>query len=104
MEHPGAMMFEDQFYLHRFNRFNNPVPSHDHAYTVRRRFLRMVINFARTGNPTPSREPLLQNIQWPQVSDDLDFLDIGHNLTVGTHPNKERFDLWRDFDRRFNKF
>lgn len=104
MEHPGATVFDDQMYLHRMNRFNNPVPAHDHAHTVRRRFLRMIINFARTGNPTPTRDPLLQNIRWPEVSDNLDFLDIGENLVVGTHPNKERFDLWRDFDRRFNKF
>lgn len=91
-------------YLHRLNRFRTPVPLSDHAYTVRRRMLRMMVNFGRYGNPTPTRDRLLQNIQWPQVTDNLDFLDIDHDLTVGTHPFKERMDLWRDFDRRFNKF
>jgi Carboxylesterase family len=98
------MMFEDQMYLFRFNRQNNPIPLSDHAYTVRRRLLRMFVNFGRFGNPTPVRDALLQNIQWPQVTDDLEFLDIDHDLTVGNNPFKERMDLWRDFDRRFNKF
>jgi hypothetical protein len=87
------------------NRFRNPVPRTDHAYTVQNRYLRLMLNFGRFGNPTPNtRDRLLQNIQWPQVTDDLEFLDIGENLVVGTHPFKERMDLWRDFDRRFNKF
>ena len=104
MDNPGAMMFDDQMYLHRLNRFTTPVPASDHATTVRLRFLRLIINFAFHGNPTPRPERLLQNVVWPQVTDDLDFLDIGQDLVVGTHPFKERMDLWRDFDRRFNKF
>jgi hypothetical protein len=97
-------MFDDQMYFHRLNRFNNPVPRFDQAYTVQRRFIRLIMNFAWFGNPTPRRERLLQNIQWPTVGDERDFLDIDQDLTVGTHPFKERMDLWRDFDRRFNKF
>lgn len=104
MQYPGAIMFDDQMYVHRMNRFNNPVPLTDHAYTVRRRMIRMIVNFGKYGNPTPSRDRLLQNVRWPQVTDNLDFLDINHDLTVGTHPFKQRMDLWRDFDRRFNKF
>lgn len=97
-------MFDDQMYLHRMNRFRNPVPVSDHAFVVRRRLFTIILNFARTGNPTPIPQGILQNIQWPRVSDNLEFLDIGEDLTVGTHPFKERLDLWRDFDRRFNKF
>ncbi|CRK97482.1 CLUMA_CG010871, isoform A [Clunio marinus] len=103
-QYPGATMFDDQMYLHRMNRFDLPVPRTDHAFIVRRRFIRMIRNFAFHGNPTPSREILLQNIRWPQVSDNLDFVDIGHDLVVGVHPFKDRMDMWRDFDRRFNKF
>jgi hypothetical protein len=91
-------------YLNRFNRFRTPVPRNDHAYIVQARLLRLMINFGRTGNPTPRRERLLQDVIWPQVTDDLEFLDIDHDLTVGNHPFKERMDLWRDFDLRFNKF
>lgn len=104
MQHPGAMSLDEQLYLHRMNRFRNPVPVSDHAFVVRRRLMTMIFNFARTGNPTPTSQVILQNIRWPQVTDELEFLDIGHNLTVGTHPFKERMDMWRDFDRRFNKF
>lgn len=101
----GTAFSDDQFYLHRLNRFRNPVPRTDPAYTVQARFLRLMLNFGRYGNPTPNpRDQLLQNIQWPQVTDDLEFLDIGENLVVGSHPFKDRMDLWRDFDRRFNKF
>jgi carboxylesterase type B len=104
MEHPGATMFDDAMYIFRMNRQTNPVPLHDHAHTVQLRFIRMIVNFAWTGHPTPTPEPLMQNIRWPEVTENLDFLDIGEDLVVGMHPNKERFDLWRDFDRRFNKF
>ncbi|CAG9798541.1 unnamed protein product [Chironomus riparius] len=101
----GTTSFDDYMYLHRMNRFRNPVPRSDHAYTVQDRYLRLMLNFGRFNNPTPnSQDRLLQNIQWPQVTDNLEFLDIGENLVVGTHPFKERMDLWRDFDRRFNKF
>jgi len=101
----GATMEDDFMYLHRMNRQRNPVPLIDHAYTVQERFLRLVINFGRFGNPTPFRfDPLLQSTQWPQVTDNLEFLDIGRHLVVDNHPFKERMDLWRDFDQRFNKF
>jgi Carboxylesterase family len=102
MDYPGATMFDEQFYLHRINRQRNNVPRRDHAFTVQARFMRLIMNFARTGNPTPRRESLLQNVVWPQVTDNLEYLDIGHDLKVGTQPFKERMDLWRDFDRRFS--
>ena len=101
----GTAKYDDYMYLHRMNRLRNPVPLTNHAYTVQDRYLRLMINFGRFGNPTPfPNDPLLQNIRWPQVTDEMEFLDIGRRLEIGNHPFKERMDLWRDFDRRFNKF
>ena len=48
-------------------------------------------------NPTPHKEKLLQYQIWSPInpaSKDVDFLDIGRNLVMGTNPHKEDVDFW----------
>ncbi|KAJ8924090.1 hypothetical protein NQ315_006871, partial [Exocentrus adspersus] len=59
-----------------------------------RRFVKLWTNFAKYGNPTPDEE--LGVILEPLKLGQLNFLDIGNELTVGVNPESERIDLWKE--------
>ena len=101
---PGAMHGDDTFYTYRMNIAITPVSPGDEAFTVQRRFVRMIANFIRFGNPTPTLlDPLIQTT-WPQLTFNEEFLDVGANLTSGVHPFRNRMDVWHSFDQRFLPF
>nr|XP_023025872.1 venom carboxylesterase-6-like [Leptinotarsa decemlineata] len=51
---------------------------------MRKRMTKIWSNFARYGNPTPTVDPLLQNITWPQLpkTEDIPYLRIDVNLSI----------------------
>lgn len=54
-------------------------------------------NFAKYGNPTPNEE---LNVVWESTnSNNLKFLDIGTDLVMSDHPEKDRMDLWNEIYR-----
>nr|XP_023018925.1 venom carboxylesterase-6-like [Leptinotarsa decemlineata] len=66
---------------------------------VRSRMVKMWTNFAKTGNPTPVVDPLLQNISWTannSQNSDVNRLEISNNLTCTFNPNAKNINFWRD--------
>lgn len=64
---------------------------------VRDRFVKLITNFAKYGNPTPKNEKLLQNIQWPANtgSGTIKQLSIKANFEVVSDPNKANMGFWQ---------
>ncbi|XP_050091692.1 acylcarnitine hydrolase-like [Anopheles aquasalis] len=104
--HPGAVHTDELPYLfHIPAAMLAPVPDTSHANTVSDRIVRMWANFARTGNPTPSPEALLQNIQWPTVEGPSGqrYLSIGHDLAPSTlSPNPSRMAQWYNLQQSYS--
>lgn len=58
-------------------------------------FVKLWTNFARTGNPTPDDNNL--NILWEAISEkEMNYLDIGEELTLHKNPEPERINFWRE--------
>lgn len=91
---PGVCHADDLGYL--FKGFlNEDLPKGSIEETSVRRFVKLWTNFARTGNPTPEKDDLLNNVEWtPVTQEDNYFLDIGTELKVGTNPDVESFVFW----------
>lgn len=87
---PGAMHADDLGYL--FNLPGLPTLPSNQANVVRRRMSRMWTDFAKTGTPTPVTDSLITST-WPRVRDNMEFMDIGENLVMGTNPYAERMAL-----------
>lgn len=59
-----------------------------------RRMTKLWANFARYGDPTPEKDELL-NVEWkPVTNKELNYLDIGEELTMKINPEKERMYFW----------
>lgn len=59
------------------------------------RFTKLWANFARNGDPNPTKQDPLINVTWkPAEKDQVHFLDIGENLTVGVNPEAGRMAFW----------
>lgn len=95
---PGAMHADDLGYL--FNLPGLPMLPSNQANVVRRRMGRMWTDFAKYGSPTPFTDSLITTT-WPRVGSNLEFMDIGENLVVGTYPNRERLEFMDSLKARF---
>ena len=71
------------------------------ALTVRRRVVRMWVNFANTGNPTPTIDSLVTARWNPYTEANQDFMDIGENLVPDRSPYNGRLNSWNSFQNRF---
>ncbi|KAJ9598083.1 hypothetical protein L9F63_026814 [Diploptera punctata] len=59
------------------------------------RVVRMWANFAKTGNPTPAPDSLLQNVTWAPVKrPQLSYLNIDTDLTMQQSPRKQNAEFW----------
>lgn len=96
---PGAMHADDLGYLFN-NHDDSGVPSTNHAFVVRRRFVRLWTDFAKTGNPTPATDALITTT-WPRVQNNMEYMDIGTNLVSGTQLYGGRMALWNDLMGRY---
>lgn len=88
----GVGHCEDLSYL-----FENGNKGTEQDFLVRKRFVKMVANFAYTGNPTPNDDSLLQHIFWKPNTDYTESIyqmDINKNLNMLTNPRKDTFDFW----------
>lgn len=77
--------------------FENGNYGTDEDYLVRRRFVRMIANFVISSNPTPSDDPLLQNVQWVPNSEfrnNIYQLDISEDLKIITNPHQNISKFW----------
>ncbi|KAK4885073.1 hypothetical protein RN001_001344 [Aquatica leii] len=56
-------------------------------------------NFAKYGNPNSPIKDSLINIHWkPTEKNNLHFLDIGENITVGINPEENRINFWKQLE------
>uniref|UniRef100_A0A8W7PMI2 Carboxylic ester hydrolase n=1 Tax=Anopheles coluzzii TaxID=1518534 RepID=A0A8W7PMI2_ANOCL len=104
VQHPGAIHTDELPYLfHIPAAMLEPVSPDSHANTVSSRVVRMWTNFAKTGNPTPGQDALLQNVQWPTVgATGTGYLSIGHDLLpVQQTPNPTRMTLWYNLQQTY---
>ncbi|XP_050307750.1 esterase B1-like [Anthonomus grandis grandis] len=59
------------------------------------RFVKLWTNFAKHGEPTPDLEESLSHVKWKPVNhENLEFLDIGHDLKMIENIDGERLKLW----------
>lgn len=98
----GAVHGDDIFHILRMNILVTPVLPGDEAFRVQRRFVRLWSNFIRFANPTPSRMDPIISVTWPQMTESLEYMDIGQTLRPDTSPNALRMLIWQLFDDRFN--
>lgn len=71
---------------------------------VRSKLIRLWANFAKTFNPTPTRDPLLNNVIWPRVNSnrrDLDFVWINETLSLGRNHDQQAYQFYQNL---FNQF
>ncbi|XP_060517196.1 esterase B1-like isoform X2 [Cylas formicarius] len=96
IELPGVCHADEIGYL--FSTFLTETPSPGTVEdTAQRRFVRMWTNFAKFANPTPCRDPLLENVIWtPAVCrDNIPYLDISANLVMRRNPEPDRMKFWK---------
>ncbi|XP_074027358.1 carboxylic ester hydrolase isoform X2 [Leptinotarsa decemlineata] len=76
----GVAHIEDVIYIWKFSGLEL-TPEADET---RKRMTKIWSNFARYGNPTPTVDPLLQNIIWPQIpkTKDIPYLRIDVNFSI----------------------
>nr|XP_022919915.1 carboxylesterase 5A-like isoform X1 [Onthophagus taurus]XP_022919916.1 carboxylesterase 5A-like isoform X1 [Onthophagus taurus] len=70
----------------------------DSVYFISKRLIKMWTNFAKTGNPTPFKDPLLQNIRWPSTSEynNFAYLEIGNDLSIQNNSRTYDLTFWND--------
>jgi carboxylesterase type B len=71
---------------------------------VRAKLIRLWTNFAKTWNPTPRREALLNNVIWPVVnpnSNDLDYVWLNGTISLDKNPDQEAYQF---YETVFNQF
>ncbi|CAH1106188.1 unnamed protein product [Psylliodes chrysocephalus] len=96
----GVGHTEDLGYLFDFGHKGS-----DADYITRNRMVQLWTNFAKTGNPTPKKEALLQHIVWPanNGSDQLKYLEINTDLKVISQPNSNKINFWRKMYKGYGR-
>ncbi|CAH0404429.1 unnamed protein product [Chilo suppressalis] len=61
---------------------------------MRERMVRLWTNFAKSGNPTPEENYYLTVTWLPVTHDNLYFLNLGSELSLGSNPDKAKMDFW----------
>jgi carboxylesterase type B len=91
---PGVYHGDDLGYLFK-TLFTPDIAPGSVEDVIQRKFARLWTNFARCGDPTPDPNDDLLNVQWkPVAKDQVHFLNIAEELTMGVNPEAERMDFW----------
>nr|ADF43486.1 carboxyl/choline esterase CCE021b [Helicoverpa armigera] len=80
--------------------------SEQNEVKVAKRMVRMWSNFAKTRNPTPSKDvPILKGFVWKPISKepDTNYLHVTKLLRMKTNPFGERKKFWNDFLDKYSK-
>ncbi|XP_045508609.1 juvenile hormone esterase-like isoform X2 [Colias croceus] len=70
---------------------------------MRERMLRLWTNFAKTGNPTPEQNHYIPVTWLPVTKDNLHYLKISNELSMGTNPDKEKMEFWDEMYAKYFK-
>ncbi|GLH15210.1 Acetylcholinesterase, partial [Gryllus bimaculatus] len=96
----GAAHADDMGYLFRIA-FLHDVPANSSAALGRKRMVKMWSNYVKTGDPTPTYDPLI-GVRWrPYTNDTRNYLDITSQLEAKTDLNEERVNFWEQFYRTY---
>lgn len=95
-----AMHMDELGYLFR-NDLQKDVEPTTLDIKMRERMLRLWTNFAKSGNPTPDENHYLTVTWLPVTKDNLYYLNLGQELSLGTNPDKEKMDFW---DSLYSKY
>lgn len=88
----GAGHCEDLYYLFDYGKKGT-----EQDYLVRKRFIRMIANFAAASNPTPANDPLLQHTIWTPNdlwTEGIHQLNIDTDLKMTINPHHETMSFW----------
>jgi carboxylesterase type B len=91
---------EDLVYL--FRSYTDEYSAKD--LEVRAKLIRLWTNFAKTYNPTPTTDPLLDNVIWPAInpaSGNIDFAWLNGTITLGQNPDQESYDFYNTIFDQF---
>ncbi|KAK7872488.1 hypothetical protein R5R35_014279 [Gryllus longicercus] len=92
---PGACHADELGYLFHVDRLPAVEPDSPEA-RVRRRMVRMWVDFAQSGNPTPALDEEITH-KWEQFSEaEPNYLTINDELSAGKGLFKERITFWDD--------
>ncbi|KAJ8983203.1 hypothetical protein NQ317_016424 [Molorchus minor] len=84
--------------------FDFKYPGSEEDYITRQRMVKLWTNFAKSGNPTPEEERILQEIIWePNTASRgiLKSLEIDTDLELTSKPNAESIDYWEELYDRY---
>lgn len=72
-------------------------------YLVQSRYVRLIANFVKYRNPTPTSESILQDIQWPANTGngDIKLLNITDTLEIVSNPYNDNMVFWQNI---FNEY
>ncbi|XP_069678764.1 esterase FE4-like [Periplaneta americana] len=102
-EMPGASHADDLAYLFRRTISNRRFVPGSPELMTSMRMVKLWTNFAKTGNPTPEMDPLLENVVWKPVTEsDLVYLDINSELTMQHNFKKERMLFWEELYQNYS--
>ncbi|KAJ8916243.1 hypothetical protein NQ315_016382, partial [Exocentrus adspersus] len=92
--HRGVTHSEDLTYL--WKGALRSFPENEKDKLMISKMVKLWTNFAKTGNPTPRPEELLENITWPPVKSpvDIKYLNIDSTLSISSNFREEYMQFW----------
>nr|ABN05619.1 female neotenic-specific protein 1 [Cryptotermes secundus] len=91
----GVVHYDDQMYLFFIPTLAPYFKPEDPETKIVERQTKMWANFIQTGNPTPQKSDLFENVIWQQrTPKNLAYLDIGSDLEMKKGLYKERMAVW----------
>ncbi|GJQ72194.1 hypothetical protein Trydic_g3285 [Trypoxylus dichotomus] len=99
----GVAHSEELWYVFRNN---DQITSNKEDMNVRKMFVKLLTNFAKTGNPTPKKDDDLQSIVWPTAVDknkNINYLDVDQKLKVLKNPRKQAMDFWDNLYKDYGR-
>lgn len=91
----GAVHADDLFYLFVQKDKAPPFNHTDPEWEFVQKYTRMIINFAKFGNPAPDEDTLLENVTWHSyTSATPSYLDIDTKIEMKDDIPLERIQLW----------
>ncbi|KAF9819060.1 hypothetical protein SFRURICE_000725 [Spodoptera frugiperda] len=112
MGHHGATVGDELCYLFVCSRIKKSydqmlnLPSEQNELKVTKRMVRLWSNFARTGNPTPSKDDeVLKGLTWKPMGKDSEtnYLHMTKLFRMKTNPLGERKKFWEDFLEKYSQ-
>ncbi|GLG93759.1 Carboxylic ester hydrolase, partial [Gryllus bimaculatus] len=98
---PGACHGDDMGYLFDLGFVQLDAPEDSSAARTRQRLVRLLTNFAKSGNPTPENDSLLGACWKPYTKDERNYLEIGNQLRSDTNLFADRVAFWETFYEKY---